>query len=255
MFSQPQVNGLDKCMRFYPHDADSGGFFVTVLRKTSEFERISKPAENRPKDLREAPYIPMKEAAPDVLEYLTETFGLDSGFPRDQLFVRDEKSVKNICYISREISEWIAAHGSLVFRTISCGCPIFVWKGVGPGRQVDAPYPAIEGLKVVMEYAKKRVFNVTAGDMKKLLIAGHQAVPHRELDETTVVGLKEVEPNGCILCVPETVFVYPGMTFKGSVCVYLRKDLLPVELNKLFLAYPELATAGELEAAKASDGE
>lgn len=34
--------------------------------------------------------------------------------------------------------------------------------------------------------------------------------------------------------------MYGGMTFPSSLCLYLRKDLLPVEANKLAFTYPEL---------------
>jgi 16S rRNA C967 or C1407 C5-methylase (RsmB/RsmF family) len=250
MFSEPQVEGLERCMRFYPHDADSGGFFVSVLRKLKDFERKSKPPLNEPKDLREAPYLPIEQVAPEVLAELRETFGLGDSFPGDQLFVRDEKSVNNICYIGREISQWIREHGSAAFRTISCGCPIFIWRRSGPGAKASIPHPAFEGLRVVMKYATKRVFQVTPSDMKKLLFAGHRAVGFQRLSSEALEKLKDAESSGCVLEVPNTIFAYPGMSFRNSIGVYLRKDLLEVEIKKLLMTFPELGSAEEVGAAE-----
>ena len=239
MFPEPQVEGLERCMRFYPHDADSGGFFVTTLRKVKEFERLTKPPAKPPKDLREAPYIPITEVAPEIWEKVKDTFGLKEGFPVDQLFVRDDKSVRNIYFVSKAIAELIAKHGSQAFRTISCGVQCFTWKGFGQDK-TSLPYASPEGLPIVMKYATKRVFKVTPEEMHKLLVAGHRAVPHHEFSSDTYEQFKDVSNNGCILYIPDTPFAYPGMTFKSSICVYLRKDLIPVELRTLRLAYPDL---------------
>jgi hypothetical protein len=246
MFPQPQVPGLERGMRFYPQDADSGGFFVIVLRKVREFERISKPPAKKPKDLREAPYLPIETVSPELLAELKDLFGLEHAFPSDQLFVRDERSVRTIYYIAQPMAGWIREHGSAALRIVSCGSPIFVWRG--SGSQVSSlPYPAMEGLPVVMQYATRRVFAVRPEEMKKLLLAGHKALAHRELSRETFEQFRDDEQKGCILRIPDTMFAYPGMTFKGSICVYLRKDLIPVETRKLIVAYPELGADVQIE--------
>jgi 16S rRNA C967 or C1407 C5-methylase (RsmB/RsmF family) len=240
-FPQPQVPGLQHCMRFYPQDADGGAFFVTAIRKVREFPRLSKPPTKHPRKLREAPYLPISTVSAEVLAEVQAVFGFQDAFPTDQLFVRDEQSVRNISFIARPISEWFHQSGSEVFRTISCGCPIFVWRGFGSGRAA-VPYAAQPGLPIVMRYATKRVFKVTPAEMHLLLKAGHQAVAHHDLSPETFEQFRNDEPTGCIIHIPETLFAYPGMTFKSSICVYLRKDLLPVETHKLEVEFPELGT-------------
>jgi tRNA (cytosine34-C5)-methyltransferase len=239
MFPRPQVPGLVHCMRFYPQDADGGGFFVATLRKISDFARISRPPSNWPKKLREAPYVPIASVSTDVLAEVQGVFGFGESFPSDKLFVRDERSVRKISYVADPFCHWFQEHGSEAFRTISCGCPIFVWRGFGSGKH-PVPSAAQEGLPFVMKYAIRRVFTVNPIEMKKLLLAGHRAVPHHDLTAETFEQFRDDIPNGCILHIPETLFAYPGMSFKRSICVYVRKDLIDVELRKLQIEYPDL---------------
>ena len=239
MFCQPQVSNLDKCMRFFPQDHDSGGFFVTVLRKVKDFERLTKPLTKPQKPLREAPYLPMStQGNKEVLESIKNTFEFDDKFPYDQLFVRNEQSVHNVVFIGKRIAKIITDHGSETFRTISCGAPIFTWRNFS--KKSAIPYPAMEGVDIVLKYAHKRVFKVTPKEMKLLLKAGHTAVPFKELSEETLSQVRDVDSTGALFYIPNTPFAYGGMTFKSSISVYLRKDLLPVELQNLVLAYPEL---------------
>lgn len=239
LFSTQHVDGLEHCMRFYPQDDDSGGFFVTVLRKTDNFTRISSKQSTKPRPLREAPYIPLKKVSPEVLEEIQTTFGLREDFPFDQLFVRDEKSVRNIAFVSTEIAKIITEHGSDEFRTISCGSPIFTWKTFSGGKGT-LPYPCPEGIDIVFKFSTQRKFAVTPSEMMQLFKVGHNALPFQKLSTETFQQLENQKSTGCIIYIPDTPFMYGGMTFPSSLCLYLRKDLLPVEANKLAFTYPEL---------------
>ncbi|KAH0789898.1 NOL1/NOP2/sun family protein [Histomonas meleagridis] len=239
IFPQPQVEGLSRCMRFYPQDFDSGGFFVAVLTKVKEFERVTSPPSKPQKPLTEAPYLPMKQQVPEVLECIKNIFGLQDDFPYDQLYVRDEKAVHTIYFVGERISKLINEYGSVNLRTISCGCPIFTWRSFASDKKAT-PYPCDEGIPVLIKYATKRVFRVTPEEMRLLLIAGHKAVPFNQFSKETFQQMENVDSTGAIFYIPDTPFRYGGMTFKSSASVYLRKDLLPVELEKLLLAYPNL---------------
>lgn len=52
---------LERCMRVYAHQQDTGGFFITVLQKKAEFK--AKPEEIRPKEKKQAPKRPLEEAS------------------------------------------------------------------------------------------------------------------------------------------------------------------------------------------------
>ncbi|KAK3956182.1 S-adenosyl-L-methionine-dependent methyltransferase [Pseudoneurospora amorphoporcata] len=65
MFPRPEDSicahlPLERCMRVYAHQQDTGGFFITVLQKKAEFK--AKPEEIRPKEKKQAPKRPLEEA-------------------------------------------------------------------------------------------------------------------------------------------------------------------------------------------------
>lgn len=239
MFPQPQVPNLSCCMRFFPQDHDGGGFFVVVLHKIKDFDRLTNPPSTPQKPLKEAPYITMTQGNQEVLAAIKNTFAFDEHFPTEQLFVRNEKSVHNIAFIGKKLTDVIIEHGSPAFYTISCGSPIFTWRTFSKGNAL--PYPAMEGVPIILKYAHKRLFVVKPEEMKKLLAAGHEAVKYTELSEETYNQMKGVESTGALFYIPDTPFAYGGMTFTYSCSIYLRKDLLPVELKRLICTYPKLA--------------
>ncbi|KAK3398694.1 mitochondrial GTPase 2-like protein [Sordaria brevicollis] len=65
MFPRPEGSicadlPLERCMRVYAHQQDTGGFFITVLQKKAEFK--AKPEEIRPKEKKQAPKRPLEDA-------------------------------------------------------------------------------------------------------------------------------------------------------------------------------------------------
>lgn len=249
MFCQPQVPNLSCCMRFYPNDDDSGGFFVALLHKVKDFKRISRVKSIPQQPLNEAPYINMTQGNTSVLETIKSIFGLDEHFPYNQIFVRDEKSVHNISYISKRIADILNEYGSEKFNTVSCGSPIFTWRNFSKG--VSHPYPAIEGVHILLKYAHKRVFKFKPNEIKMLLQAGHNGLKFTDLSEETFLQMKDDESTGALFYIPGTPFAYGGMTLKASCTAYLRKDLLPIALKNLLLAYPELADEEEIRTIEA----
>ena len=86
-----------------------------------------------------------------------------------------------------------------------------------------------------MKYATKRIYDVTPKDMKLMLEVGH-SIKYSELESS----IEPVESMGCVFQISGTKFIYGGMTFSSTISLFLRKDLLQVEHDKLLLAYPSL---------------
>ena len=81
-----------RCMRFLPQDADTGGFFVAVLEKVSEFPVVSEAnARRNEASAAEVPAEMPKEKGSGKLQLYfapgaevkagEEYFGLDEAFP------------------------------------------------------------------------------------------------------------------------------------------------------------------------------
>jgi len=239
VFPQNPVPGLKNSMRFFPHYQNSGGFYVCVLQKKKHFDRLTRLPEKEPKPLKEEPYVPLDIASPDVLKQIISVFGFKDDFPSDLLFIRDESKVRFVSILAPPIARMIRKVGSPSLRTVSCGARIFSWKPFGKDK-IEMPYPTMEGISVVVDYATKRVYNFTPEEMLKLFEVYPKAVGYNQLSEETRKQFIDIDQNGAIVCIPNSPFSYGGMTFQSSVAVYLQKDLIEVEKSKLLSAYPSI---------------
>ncbi|GFZ46615.1 Multisite-specific tRNA:(cytosine-C(5))-methyltransferase [Saitozyma sp. JCM 24511] len=55
--------GLERCLRLFPHDQNTGGFFVCVLQKSSEAKSSAKPSVSKAADAEATPAVPVTAAA------------------------------------------------------------------------------------------------------------------------------------------------------------------------------------------------
>lgn len=127
---------LERCMRCVPHDENTGGFFVTCLRKVCELDMLEekqqgkskaaaaeggeesaakrarvgdkessdKPAQNYHSEF----YRPVSsEMVTDVKKF----FGINDSFPFDQLFTRNEGTAKTVTYVTKTVKENILDGG------------------------------------------------------------------------------------------------------------------------------------------------
>lgn len=88
---------LERCMRFLPHDQDTGGFFVAVLERVedeSEADKKEKRAKYRKPQPAEYEKLEVSVSA-DICGKLEQFFELNETFPKDQL-VKHEKSVHKL---------------------------------------------------------------------------------------------------------------------------------------------------------------
>jgi 16S rRNA C967 or C1407 C5-methylase (RsmB/RsmF family) len=71
MFSEDRED-LKNCMRVYPHDNDTGGFFIALLRKVSQWPKESSQVSLRPKDKNDLNGFKMTDS---MKEYVTKGNG------------------------------------------------------------------------------------------------------------------------------------------------------------------------------------
>lgn len=240
--------GIEHCMRFLPHDNDTGGFFVAVLTKLSNaFDTtINEPrlSHKPPFKWREHPYLPLSTVSPTKMSYLMTTFGLTPSFTSN-LFVRDEEEslIRNIFFCCDPGSSIVSTVPPGELRAVSCGVRVFTWKEFKDENTVRA-VPCIEGVSLLRKFIpsdNERVVRVDVDDMIKLLKAGNNGC--MTCDMKNGEELKKLKVGG-LLFVLDVVGVdvcYGGLLLKDSVMLYVKKDMIDQEIQRIQIEIDSLS--------------
>eukprot|EP00049_Salpingoeca_infusionum_P004386 m.78659 g.78659 ORF g.78659 m.78659 type:complete len:797 (-) comp12542_c0_seq1:1531-3921(-) len=194
---------LDRCCRLLPHNHDTGGFFVAVLRKTQPLGRHDgaaqaatkaksapvDPTETGADDIdatadilpsvpekafaagRENPYIFLSGEAEKraILDELEDFYGL-TGFPRQLVLTRSEGGKKNQLYMISEFGKALLEanlpHG---LRVVNTGVRVFT-RTDNRKKDVYSPFRLCqEGASIIVPYMTKRVIQVSATDLFRIM--------------------------------------------------------------------------------------
>jgi hypothetical protein len=232
---------IERCMRFYPQDADSGGFFVAVLKKIADFARITSPGRNPQKEFKEIQYRPIESVSVEALTELRQIFGLGENFPTDQVFVRGGEKVNAVYFFASPVTARLVRalpHNSL--RSVSGGVKLFTYKSFHKG-QPEIPYPAPEGVHLASKLLTKRKFFLTPLEMKLLLESRGDGLPYSEVRPELAEEMRTGPVAGALFCIDGTNYEVSGITFRSSLNIFMKKDLLDLEIGNLFSSYPDLA--------------
>ncbi|OHS92738.1 NOL1/NOP2/sun family protein [Tritrichomonas foetus] len=239
--TESKIPGIEHCMRFYPQDHDSGGFFVAVLRKVSEFDRKTEPKPA--KELKEAAFHPLEKVSQKCLDEIYRMYALEN-VKQSQFFVRDEKKVNKVYYMSEKIAELVNKYGSEALHTVSAGVTVFNYKSYAK-KSPEVPYVSQEGIKVVFAKATRRKYALTPQEMYMLLKAGATGLQISKFDEERQKIFEDKPRNASIFYVDGTKFMYSGHLAKFSLTLYLKKDLLQNEIKQLTAQFPEIKVDNE----------
>jgi len=179
---------LDRCIRILPHQQDTGGFFVAVLRKLAHIpgekeddtvwgtpvnqaagdKRPAGNAEDQPKakkqkiyGYKEDPFFFMDEANP-IWPQVKEFFGLADCFSSSQLLYRSEQEQSTLYYVAPVIRD-ITQRNDGRIRFINMGVKAF-------SRSPSPLVPScdfritMESMGTIVPFVKKRIVTVTSKD-------------------------------------------------------------------------------------------
>lgn len=300
---------LDRCIRIYPHQQDTGGFFVAVFEKVAPLtatdrvslariegkaiaeadveaakkemedakkeaeaiegeatdanaEDIAPPAkrasvdgeievapkkaktndeekklfEGKPKrdvpGIKEAPFEMMPYNSAD-LDEITEFYGLDPKFPRDQFLLRSEGSAKgrSLYFVSSSIKKVLESKDFARLQTVNTGVRLFVRQST-PLLEKGCPFRLTsEGLPLLdtVMTDKRRIY-VSMEALKTLLV---EAFPIMEqFPESVQQQVASMEMGCCIVHVEEADQKACQMTVPIALPVWKGKNSLNVLLNK-----------------------
>ncbi|OHS97946.1 NOL1/NOP2/sun family protein [Tritrichomonas foetus] len=229
-FDDTVVEGIENCMRFFPHQNDTGGFFITVLQKIDEYDIEEPKLPHKPIfNWREHPFIPLMNVSPETAEHLKESFGLDQEFI-DNCFVRDEKMIRNIFYCSNNAASLVKTVDPNILRAVACGTRVFTWKEFSDSRAVKA-VPCIEGSSMLIPFIKKRKVEISDNDMKLLIRAGNDGLPFNTLQVGSEIADNSI--GSMFFHIPGTRIAYGGLRMKDKVIMYVKKDVMETEVGRI----------------------
>jgi hypothetical protein len=247
MFASDVVGDIGRCMRFYPHQNDSGGFFVAVLVKNAEMGSAGGWRAS-PHPWRELPFLKLSgvTGGNKVYEEIRDGYGIDC---ESNLFVRAESKIRSIYYLSNEAADLVGSWDPKKLRAMNCGVRMFSYKKLDDEGILNA-FPCQEGVAILAAMAKKRIIEVDALDAKKMINAGNGGISVLELSEKARIGVMEMGPGGVIVRIGGSRFVYGGMKRGKMIVLQLKKDRISMEVFKIEREFgaAELVLPDECEA-------
>lgn len=260
MFPQPpevaEKLKLSRCIRILPHQQNTGGFFVAVLKKTSSTLPWESQKENKAASLStcSGDHIPQsfkegKEAVPrkkrriqgykeDPFVFLSENdeiwkavrdfYKVDSSFPNTQLLGRcEQENKRNIYLVSRMVKNIIETNSDKI-KVINTGVRVFC-RCEGKEELACSFRFCQEGLPTVLPFLGDRKISINREDFYVLLT---EEYPLETQFSVELQGkLKDLE-KGCIilLCTscpgtPEEFdIVLSGRRGKATLRCYVAKQ-------------------------------
>ncbi|OBZ86764.1 tRNA (cytosine(34)-C(5))-methyltransferase [Choanephora cucurbitarum] len=291
---------LERCLRIYPHQQDTGGFFVAVFEKVAPLtaaDRIAvalqegqhinpvdeqkekeeemqldttkraneetvaeeepskkvkteeiKPFESKPKrdvpGIKEAPFEMLPSNSAD-LDEITQFYGLDPSFPRDQFLLRSDGQAKgrSLYFVSSSIKRVLESREFHRLNTVNTGVRLFVRQS----SPVEAcPFRLTsEGLPILNNVVNdQRRVTIDMASLKVLLVEAFPTLD--QFPQDAVEHLRQIESGCCIvqaesedkevLSVPLILPVWKG---KNSMNVLLNKKDKRSLCQRIFDIIPE----------------
>lgn len=228
---------LERCMRVYPQDQNTGGFFITVFEKEQEPEKekekeetsnlenkreasesaesatikkqkteeskvntiVKQRKEKLPIDANEEPFVFIKQDNPE-LQKCWDFYGVSDSFPKDCTLVRNAtgEPLRSIYYVAPIIKK-ILQHNDQKLRFIYTGIKLFVTQksDVCPWRIQN------ECLNVIRNYLpQSRQLEINLDLLKLLLIEAQPSVAEirdSNADPTFMEKVADLGQGSCFI--------------------------------------------------------
>ena len=186
---------LQKCVRIFPQDQNSGGFFLALFRKSGE---VPKETEETEEKLQGKIPVPRRKVHKGMTEYLeveegsdeyqsiSDYYGFSEDFPQGSLFTPSAVHKKNIYLISSTARKVLDLDERKALRVVNMGVKAFSVNKERASTQ-DCKYRICQdAAPFLLQYLTKRTYvSSSASDFATLLT--HKQV---SLSDLTDEGLK-----------------------------------------------------------------
>jgi 16S rRNA C967 or C1407 C5-methylase (RsmB/RsmF family) len=224
------VYKLQNCIRLFPHDSDTSGFFITMIRKTQPLQYGSDKNRNANKPVNQEKDIAFMNEFPDVEKWILGYYGLKSNFPSNQL-VTQSKISKKISFISRGVRELLINDWRNQLKVINVGVKLFS----GNKKKVEGPEDehckyriCQDGLVYILPFMEKRIFFCSLEFFIRML--KQKDIRHDDIKEDSDLYKRlHATKSGCVVLV--AVKSKPGIieddfTQKESYLPFLKENYL-----------------------------
>ena len=251
MFPVNVPDTIQNCMRFIPHQNDTGGFFVALLRKDSDIPenvKIQTTQNVASKNWKEAPFVPLSscENGQKIINEIINDYGISNEtFDMSHLFSHSaaDKPIKNIFYLSDEARDVVNKYPCNDLRAVLCGARIFSYKPLSNTNDTTVhALPSFEAIDILSKYVTKRTIEITPSELAAVFKAGNSGLQFSELSEESSSKMKNLTIGGLIVKCQGSNLVYGGMKRSVNFTLQVKKERIEQELFKLSHLFPETST-------------
>jgi len=242
MFPVDVVEGIENTIKVFPHDQNTGGFFIGLFKKRSGIVREvvvegdveDVPVENpeKPKkkrkilDVEQPLYVPLESH--EDKENIASVFGIEA-HPMELLLTPLTKNFKNLFFVSPEAKEFLDKEETKKLKILNVGVCAFTKNKHGPSKAVSKYRPHQNALPFISKFiTKNRVFTENITLLKDLLKnSGFETEAYRDLGlGYYVMKFLTINEEVLVLKVAETKF----------------QTVIPREhIDSLYIRYPDLS--------------
>ena len=240
-----EEHNLQYCMRVYPHQQNTGGFFICVIQKKSQsLSNVSASSEDATAleskvvsdtlhtntnvlvdklkwktyhGYREDPYF-FQDPESECFKVIREWYKLSNSFPFANIFVRskteDNLKQRNLSVACSRIRD-IIQHNERKIKIINCGLRLFSYCKEAFSH---CPYRLLqEGSHFTSQFMGDKLFEVSLSDIIKILEP--EGIQKHTLEPEIYEKLKDI-PNGIIVFYLKSADGIPDM----YVCIYATEN-------------------------------
>lgn len=250
---------LKKCIRILPHDSNTSGFFIVLLRKIPQKNRIEEDISKEVEKDTRTFEIKLKGGAVlkdygihllDItknafeIKWLTNYYGLRDDFPFHQLVSHSDKT-KKINFITNGVYRYLKNDLRKQVKIITAGIKIFNQTKSNFKDDTECRYRLCQnGVMYVFPYITKRIFSCNLEIFSELLKKG--SIKLEDIETFSEEGKRLVSEikntyTGCVVLVLTKKYLSP-LDFQDKklveenyievMCCYLSKMALACQISK-----------------------
>ena len=249
---------LQNCIRLFPHDSDTSGFFITVFKKsTNVVPNTEKPHVHKKPVNPDKGILLISETNKEIINWLQDYYGMisknsennlnNNGFPFDQLGTQS-KIYKKLNFISKGLLHLIKSDRRNQLKLINLGVKLFSMNKRKIPEEDDTDFCKFricqDGLIYLLPFMSKRIYFC---DDKNLFIKLIKVVDLKkeEIEDIELRNQLNEVKSGCIVLVlvnnkpdsgvkffSDEYYQYLKENYSDAVTCYISAVRLSTMINK-----------------------